>query len=287
MNSAQGLHPAPLARELEARGFESMWLPEHSHIPTSRLSPHPASDPLPEGYLHMMNPFVSLAAASAVTQRLVLGTAVSLILEKNLIDLAVEVATLDAISAGRVVLGVGVGWNAEELADHRPELPFRQRYSAMRERVAALRQLWSASEAGFDGRWDRFSPSWVYPKPMRGKVTIALGNWGPLGIRHAAEYADEWMPVDHWLAGEDGRPDVAAGIELFRRLVAENGRDPDQVPVSLLMFSRPSPSRIERYAALGVKRLVLTLPSAELVDADFTLRDLDVITPLVQQYSQD
>jgi probable F420-dependent oxidoreductase len=285
MNAASGLHPAPLARELEARGFESMWLPEHAHIPTSRTSVHPSGEALPEGYLHMMSPFVSLAAASAVTERLVLGTAVSLVLEKNLIDLACEVATLDVVSGGRVVLGVGVGWNAEELADHRPELPFRLRYSALRERVAALRALWTDSEAGFSGRWDNVSPSWLYPKPVRGTVPIASGNWGPLGIRHAAEYADEWMPIDAWLAGDDGRPDVAGGIELFRRLVAECGRDPDTVPVSLVMFSRPTPARIERYAALGVQRLVLTAPSAGLVDADFVRRDLDEVTPLVQQYA--
>lgn len=284
MNSASGMHPAQLARELEARGFESMWVPEHAHIPTSRRTPHPSGDTLPEGYLHMMNPFVSLAAASSVTERLLLGTAVSLILQHDVIDLAVEASTLDALSGGRFVLGVGVGWNAEELADHRPELPFKLRYSALKERVAALRAMWTDSETGFEGRWDRVSPSWVYPKPTRGTVPVALGNWGPLGIRHAAEYADEWMPIDAWLAGEDGKPDVAAGVALFRRLVAEFGRDPDTVPISLVMFSRPTASRIERYAALGIERVACTAPSAGLVDADFIARDLDAITPLVEQY---
>ncbi|MEZ5234192.1 MAG: TIGR03619 family F420-dependent LLM class oxidoreductase [Acidimicrobiales bacterium] len=284
MNSASGIHPAVLAKELEARGFESMWVPEHAHIPTARTSTHPSGDTLPEGYLHMMNPFVSLAAAAAVTERLVVGTAVSLILQHDAIDLAVEAATLDVLSNGRFVLGVGVGWNAEELADHRPELPFKLRYSALKERVAALRAMWTDSEAGFEGRWDRMSPSWVYPKPTRGTVPIALGNWGPLGIRHAAEYADHWMPIDAWLAGEDGKPDVAAGVELFRRLVAECGRDPDTVPISLVMFSRPTAKRIERYAALGIERVACTAPSAGLIDTEFTLRDLDAITPLVEQY---
>jgi probable F420-dependent oxidoreductase len=284
MNSARGLHPAPLARELEERGFESMWVPEHTHIPTSRVSPHPSADPLPEGYKHMMNPFVSLAAASAVSARLVLGTAVSLVLQHDMIDLAKETATLDVLSGGRFVLGVGVGWNAEELADHRPDLAFSQRYRALRERVAALRALWSDGESGFEGRWDRCSPSWVFPKPTTGKVPIALGNWGPLGMDHAAEYADHWMPIDHYLTGPDGEHDVAAGIERFRRLVAEKGRDPDDVPVSLLLFSRPTPSRIERYAELGVGRVVASVPSAEVVDADFVRRDLDEITPLVERY---
>lgn len=285
MNSASGLHPAQLGKELESRGFESMWVPEHGHIPTSRETPHPSANPLPEGYLHMMNPFVSLAAASAVTERLVLGTAVSLILQHDVIDLATEVATLDVLSGGRVVLGVGVGWNAEELADHRPELPFRQRYRAMRERVAALRALWQRSEEGFEGTWDKISPSWVYPKPTRGTVPIALGNWGPLGVRHAAEYADEWMPIDQYLLGEDGRPDVGLGIERFRSLVADAGRDPAEVSISLLLFSRPKPARIESYAALGVGRIVISVPSSDVVDADFIRRDLDEVTPLVTQYA--
>lgn len=284
MNSAAQLHPAALARELEARGFESMWVPEHTHIPTSRVSPHPSEDPLPEGYLHMMNPFVSLAAAGAVTERLVLGTAVSLVLQHDMIDLATETATLDVLTGGRFVLGVGVGWNAEELADHRPDLPFGQRYRAMKERVAALRALWSDSESGFEGTWDRCSPSWVFPKPTGGGVPVALGNWGPLGMAHAAEYADHWMPIDHYLTDDAGDHDVAAGIERFRRMVAERGRDPDDVPVSLLLFSRPTPARLDRYAELGVGRVVASVPSARVVDADFVLRDLDEITPLVEQY---
>ena len=284
MNSAGGLLPADLARELEARGFESMWVPEHTHIPTSRQTPHPSVNPLPSGYLHMMDPFVSLAAAAAVTQRLVLGTGVCLVLQHDVIGLAKAAATLDVVSNGRFVLGAGTGWNAEELADHRPALAFRQRYRAMEERIAALRTLWSDSEAGYSGKWDTVSPSWVFPKPVNGTVPIVLGHWGALGIDHAARYADEWMPIDAMLVGEDRRPDVAAGVEHFRRLVAEHGRDPDAVPVSLFMFSRPSDARIERYAALGIRRVVVSVPSAEVVPAADIMRDLDEITPLVQRH---
>ena len=284
MNSASGLRPDRLGRELEDRGFESMWVPEHTHIPTSRESPHPSINPLPEGYKHMMNPFVSLAAAGAVTERLVLGTAVSLILQHDVIDLAKETATLDVLTEGRFILGVGCGWNAEELRDHRPELPFRQRYRAMRERVAALRALWSDSEAGFEGEWDRCSPSWVFPKPTGGSIPVALGNWGPLGMAHAAEYADHWMPIDQYLTDREGNHDVPAGIEHFRNLMAEHGREPGEVEISLLLFSRPTPSRLDRYAAAGIERVVVSVPSADLVDADFVLRDLDTITPLVEQY---
>jgi alkanesulfonate monooxygenase SsuD/methylene tetrahydromethanopterin reductase-like flavin-dependent oxidoreductase (luciferase family) len=179
-----------------------------------------------------------------------------------------------------------VGWNREELADHRPDLPFERRYGALRERVAALRSLWRDSEAGFSGRWDNVSPCWLYPKPVRGTVPIALGNWGPLGIRHAAEYADEWMPVDVYLTDEHGDRDVGAGIEYFRRLVAESGRDPASVPISLISFPRPKPARIERYAALDVARMVVMVPSNGVVDADFVLRDLDDITPMLQTYAE-
>jgi probable F420-dependent oxidoreductase len=282
MNSAAGIPPAVLARELEERGFESMWVPEHTHIPAARLSPYPAGGELPEGYLHMMSPLVSLAAAASVTERLVLGTAVCLLLQHDLLDLATQTATLDVISGGRLQLGVGVGWNAEELADHRPELPFAQRYRAMRERVAALRTLWRDEVAAVDGTWDRVSPSWVYPKPARSTIPVVLGNWGPVGMRHAAEYADQWMPIDAMLVGDDGRPDVAVWLERFRTMVTECGRDIDDVPVSLLMFSRPTPARIERYASLGIGRLVLTSPSAALTPPDATLRLLDQMTPLVR-----
>jgi probable F420-dependent oxidoreductase len=284
MNSAAGLLPAELGRQLEDRGFESMWVPEHTHIPTSRLTPHPSTNPIPDGYLHMMDPLVSLAAAASVTERLTLGTAVCLVLQHDVVALAKAIATLDVVSGGRVVLGIGAGWNEEELADHRPDVPFRQRYSAMAERVAALRALWTDSEAGFTGRWDRVSPSWVFPKPVRGSVPVALGNWGALGVDHAARYADEWMPIDAMLQGVDGRPDVAAAVERFRRLVAEHGRDPASVPISLLMFSRPTDVRIERYAALGVRRVVLSVPSANVSSGIEILRDLDEITPIVQRH---
>lgn len=284
MNNAAGMLPADLGRELEERGFESMWVPEHTHIPTSRLTPHPSTNPIPDGYLHMMDPLVSLAAAASVTNRLVLGTAVCLVLQHDVIALAKAAATLDVVSGGRFVLGVGAGWNEEELADHQPDLPFRLRYSAMAERVAALRALWTDSEVGFAGRWDRVSPSSVYPKPVRGTIPIALGNWGALGVEHAARYADEWMPIDAMLRGPDGRIDVAAAIERFRRAVAEHGRDPDDVAVSVFMFSRPTDTRIERYRALGIRRVVLSVPSANVVPDSDIRRDLDEITPIVQRH---
>lgn len=285
MNSATGIHAAELAPELEARGYESMWVPEHTHIPISRISPFPSGIELPEGYYHMMNPFASLAAAGAVTSTLKLGTAVALFLQHSMINLAVETATLDVLTGGRLLLGAGVGWNAEELAGHRPDLPFKQRYSAMRERVAGLRALWDEDPVSFDGRWDQLEASVVQPKPVGGRIPILMGNWGNVGIRHAAEYADEWFPIDNMLLGPQGQSDVATGIARFRSQLEEFGRDPEKVPISLMLFGRPRADRIERYQELGVHRLVISAPNAELHSPDDTMRDLDAVRPILEPFN--
>ena len=182
LNALDGIRPDDLARELEQRGFDSIWVPEHSHIPTSRATPYPAGGALPDGYWNNMDPFVSLAMAAQVTTDLELCTGVCLLLEHDVLDLACTTATLDALTGGRLTLGVGVGWNEEELANHRPELPFKLRYSAMEERVEALRVAWSEDEAAFEGRWDRFEESWIYPKPADGTIPVALGNAGYLAL---------------------------------------------------------------------------------------------------------
>lgn len=284
VNTEFGIRPDVLARELEERGFDSLWLPEHSHIPVSRDSPFPSGGDLPEGYRHMMDPFTSLTAAAMVTRELTVATGVCLVLEHDLLSLAKRAATLDVLSGGRLLLGVGVGWNREELADHRPDLPFAQRYRALRERVAALRAAWGDDEAAFSGRWDRFSPSWVYPKPGGGRVPIALGSAGPLGIGHAAEYADHWCPVNTMLVGPDGRPDLEGAVARFRTLVAEAGRDPARVGISLLAFTRPTEARLERYAALGLDRVVLSSTTAAIEPAADTMRLLDELTPVVEAW---
>ena len=199
-----------------------------------------------------------------------------------MLDLACTTATLDALSGGRLRLGVGVGWNEEELANHRPDLPFKLRYSAMRERVAALRTAWADEEAEFDGRWDRFESSWVYPKPARGTIPIALGNAGPVGITHAAEYADEWCPIDASMLNDGRKPDVPGAIELFRTKAADAGRDPDEIPISIFTMGN-RPDRIERYAELGVGRVVIMPPTMHLHPADETLRHLDAMTDVMSE----
>ncbi|MEM9651874.1 MAG: LLM class F420-dependent oxidoreductase [Actinomycetota bacterium] len=281
LNTVEGIRPDDLAKELEQRGFDSIWVPEHSHIPTSRLSPYPAGGPLPEGYWRMMDPFVSLSLAASTTSSLELCTGICLLLEHDVLDLACTVATLDALAGGRVRLGVGVGWNEEELVNHNPSLPFKQRYSAMEERVAALRTAWADEEAEFSGRWDNFTSSWVYPKPVNGTVPIALGNAGPVGITHAARYADEWCPIDASMLHDGRKPDVPGAIELFRTKATEAGRDPDTIPISIFTMGNNA-DRIKSYAALGVDRVVIMPPTMDLHGADVTLRLLDNLGGLVE-----
>jgi probable F420-dependent oxidoreductase len=284
LNDASGIRPDDLARELEARGFDSIWMPEHSHIPTSRQTAYPGGGDLPEGYWRMMDPFVSLTLAAGASDRLQLYTGICLVLEHDLLDLACTTATLDALSGGRLHLGIGVGWNEEELVNHRPDLPFKKRYSAMEERVTALRTIWSEERPSFEGTWDRFTESWVYPKPADGTIPIVMGNAGPLGIDHAARYGDEWCPIDGSLLNDGRKPDVAGGIELFKTTAAEAGRDPDTIPISLFLLA-PRPDRVERYADLGVDRVVVMPPTMALHSADDTLRHLDSVADLVEAHA--
>ena len=283
-NHAEGILPGDLARELEARGFDSVWFPEHSHIPVDRRSPYPNGGPLPGSYFHMMDPWVSIAAAAAETSTLTLGTGICLLLEHDLLDLACAVATADVLAEGRVVMGIGVGWNEEELENHRPDLPFKKRYSAMRERVEALRTAWRDEEASFSGTWDSFSTSWVFPKPIKGTVPIALGNAGPLGIQHAAEYADEWAPIDVGVMNTAGKPDVLGGIQRFRNLADEAGRDGSSIPISLYIWGRRRQARLEEYAEAGVTQFVFTPVNFDLPSADETLRYIDELTSAIEEF---
>ena len=287
VNQHSGINPGDLASELEDRGYHSVWYPEHTHIPTSRESPYPNGGQLPPAYFSMMDPFVSIGVAAARTSKIRLCTGVCLLLQHDLIDLAQTVATADALSDGRVVLGIGVGWNREELADHRTDLEFPQRYSAMRERVAAMRSIWANDPVpAFDGRWDRHSESWVFPKPIAGSVPVALGNAGPLGIQHAAEYADEWCPIDVGVLNTSGKPDVVGGVERFRRLAAEAGReDAEAIPISLFVWGMPRVDRLERYADAGVDQFVFTPVHFNLPTVDETLRHLDELSTTVQVFN--
>lgn len=227
---------------------------------------------------------VSLAAAATVTKDLTIATGVCLILEHDLVALACQTATLDVLSGGRLLLGVGVGWNKEEFENHRRDIPFSKRYSALCERIEALRAIWANDEAEFAGTWDRVDRTFIYPKPVRRSISIAMGNAGPTGIRLAAKYADEWLPIDTSLPYKDGKPDVAGSIDEFRHLVETAGRDPTTIPITIFSFFRPTVERMERYNNLGVSRFVIAMPTTEVIPADDVLGHLDSSTQVMNTW---
>lgn len=253
-NSDYGHRTTDMAVEAEQRGYDSLWVGEHSHIPASRETPHPAGIELPQLYWHMRDPFTSLGAAAAVTSKIKLVTGVCLVLEHEVLDLAKSVATLDEVSDGRFLFGVGVGWNQEELANV-STVPWAQRYVAMRETIEALRGQWSQHEAGYSGTHVHIEPSWVYPKPVQQPgPPVLMGCQGRIGLQHAAEYADGWCPLDDFLG------DPRKAVDRFRSAVESYGRDPDSVPISMYCFSRPTEEKLELYRQLGVERTVLGAP---------------------------
>lgn len=248
MNTAQDPAPDILARTLEEAGFESLWYGEHSHIPMSRKTPYPAGGDLPEPYKKMMDPYISLMAAASATTHLKLGTGIALLLERELVSQAKTIATLDRLSGGRLLIGTGVGWNQEEF-ENVSRLPWQRRYHALKETVAAQRTLFSQPAPEYHGELIDFDPLWFEPKPAQvGGPKIILGVMGPLGIRHAAQWADGWMPVDVAMA------DVESDIRSFRRAVADFGRDPDAVEITMVVMSNPSVDQLKRYRDLGIAR---------------------------------
>jgi probable F420-dependent oxidoreductase len=249
--TAETIAPQELGRLAEERGFESLLLPEHTHIPSSRESPFPGGE-LPDYYSRVWDPFVACAAIAAATERLRVGTAVSLVAQHDPIVLAKTVATLDRLSGGRVLLGVGAGWNREEAADHRID-PGR-RFAAMDERVEAMRAIWSSDLPSFAGEEISFERIWQWPKPLRpGGPPILVGSNGPGALDRVLAYGDEWMPV--CLFDLDS---VLDRIPELRRRAAEAGRE---IGVTAYL-PPPEPEALERLEAAGVNRAIFMLPSA-------------------------
>jgi probable F420-dependent oxidoreductase len=185
--------PTELAAALEQRGFESLWLPEHSHIPLSRLSPYPAGGELPKKYYDVMDPFVVLGAAAAVTTRLRLATGICLVPQRDPIQTAKSVATIDQLSKGRFLFGVGAGWNADEMADHGTD--FKRRNEVLRERIEAMRAIWTQSKPSYHGEFVKFGPMMTWPKPVqKPHPPVWMGGGMPHGARRALAYGEGWMP---------------------------------------------------------------------------------------------
>ncbi len=248
----QSIGPAEVAREAEAREFTSLFLPEHTHIPSSRSTPAPMGEPLPEMYRRTLDPFVALTAAGAVTERLRLGTGICLIAQRDPIITAKEVATLDSLSGGRFVFGIGYGWNAEEIEDH--GVSFGDRREVGREKMLAMRKLWTEDEASFDGKYVRFEPSWAWPKPaQRPHPPIWIGGaGGPVLFSHLAEYGDGWMPI--------GGRGIAKSLPVLGEALEKAGRNPEGFPV-VPMGSIPEPGKLEYFGSLGISHVILNVPS--------------------------
>ena len=260
----QTIAAAELAREVEARGFHSLYFPEHTHIPTSRQTPPPTGEPeLPEEYKRTLDPFVALAAAAAATSRLRLGTGVCLVAQHHPLVLAKTVATLDLISGGRFVFGIGFGWNREEMASH--DVDFRTRRERVREHTLAMQRLWTGERASFAGEFVSFDESWSWPKPVQQPWPPILigGAPGPKMFAHIAEYADGWIPI--------GGAGVGAALPDLRRAVERAGRDPASLRV-VPFGTIPNPGKLDYYQSIGITEVVLRLPSAA---RDVTLRTLD------------
>jgi len=263
----QSFGPVELARAAEERGFSSLWVPEHTHIPTTRRTPSPTGEPLPEEYKRTLDPFVSLAMAAAVTTRLRIGTGIALPAQRDPIITAKEAATLDHLSGGRFDLGIGFGWNLDELEDHGGSKATRR--GVVRERLLAMQRLWADEVASFDGAHVHLSPSWAWPKPVQrvdGKPAVPVllgGAAGPTLFRHIAEYGNGWIPI--------GGAGLTSALDDLRAATEAAGRDPDRLRI-VPFGSLPDAGKLAHYESLGVTETVLRLPSA---GRDEVLRTLD------------
>ena len=244
--------PGVLARMAEERGFEALLFPEHTHIPAARQTPYPAGGELPPEYSRTHDPFVALSWAAACTERLLVGTAICLIVERDPIVTAKAVASLDQLSAGRFLFGVGAGWNAEEMANHGTD-PSR-RFGVMRERIEAMKEIWTHDEASYNGQHVQFDRIWCWPKPLQQPhPPVLVGGNGPKVLDRVVRYGDEWMP--NRVGPDDGM--IERCLELARR-AEQAGRGP--IPITIAGMMR-DPARIERFEQAGVHRSVFWLPS--------------------------
>ncbi len=261
------IQPAELARAVEERGLDSLFFPEHTHIPTSRKSPFPGGGELPPEYSHTHDQFVALTAAAVVTKRIKLGTGICLVIERDPILLAKEAASLDMISGGRLILGIGGGWNAEEMENHGTN--FKRRWKVLRERVLAMREIWSKETAEFHGEFVNFDPIWSYPKPVQaGGPPILLGSEAKRAPERVVDYCDGWMPINR-------RPEqLAEGLKAIRETADRAGRRFDTIQLGL--FAAPGKEdAARRTMEMGFTHLIFPLPPAK----------ADTVMPLLDGYA--
>ena len=257
-----------LAREMEARDFESLWVPEHTHIPVSRRSPWPGGPNLPQEYWHTHDPFVALATAAAATTRLKVATGICLVVERDPITTAKQVASLDHLSRGRFIFGIGGGWNAEEMEHH--GTPFAKRWRVMRERVLAMKELWTKDEAEFHGEFVNFDRSWAWPKPAQKPYPpILMGGEGATTFDRVVDYCDGWMPIGFRLT------DPVAKIAALRERWARAGRGPGALDVTIFGV-KPEVAALDALRRAGVTRAIFMMPS----------EPRDKVLPLLDGYAK-
>ena len=267
------IQPVALAKAVEERGLDSLFFPEHTHIPVSRDTPFPGGGDLPEMYWHTHDPFVALGAAAAVTERIKLGTGICLVIERDAITLAKECASLDMISNGRFILGIGAGWNREEMENHGAN--YKNRWAVVREKVLAMKTIWQEDEPEYHGEWVDFDPIWSYPKPVQaGGPPVWIGANSKWVFDRVAEYAEGWMPIGGLGSGN---------MERMQEALAAKGRKVEDLDLAL--FGAPTDvdqlrGRIEQ----GFDHLIFNLPPAE---SDKILPLLDKYATLAEQIKSD
>lgn len=246
------IQPVELGVAAEERGFESIWLPEHTHIPASRLTPWPGGSDLPKEYWHTHDPFVALAAIAGATSRIRIATGICLVIERDPITLAKEVASLDMISGGRFIFGIGAGWNAEEMENHGAS--FKERWKIVREKIEAMKEIWTKDEPEYHGRYVNFDKIWSWPKPVqKPHPPIILGSETKWARQRVVEYGDGWMPIFGM------SPDLGESVKDLRDRAEKAGRDPKSI--SLTMYGASADKDIINYLKdLGFDRVVLPLP---------------------------
>jgi probable F420-dependent oxidoreductase len=247
--------PAEVAAVAEERGFESLLFCEHTHIPTSRLSPYPLGGDLPKMYLHTYDPFVACTAAAAATRRLRIGTGVCLVVQRDPITTAKEVASVDRFSGGRFLFGVGAGWNREEMVNHGTDP--RSRMALLSERIEAMRRIWTTDEAEYHGKFVDFDPIWSYPKPVQSPLPVLIGGMGPTVEERILSIGDGWLAESVPLQDLD---EFAARVAKLRKRAADAGRG--RIPVTIFDASSEA-GMAERYEAAGIDRLLYQLPDGD------------------------
>lgn len=272
----QSLGPIDAARQAEAAGFESIWFPEHSHIPVSRETPWggvKGAKPLPDWYWRTLDAFVALAAAAAVTEQIKLGTGITLVAQRDPIWLAKEVASVDFLSGGRMLFGIGYGWNKEELASH--GVDYAERRALVRESILLMKELWTKMEASFAGELLKLEASWAWPKPIqRPHPPIILGGEaGPKTIVDMVEFCDGWMPLAT-------RHDIAGKVAEVKQAVAAAGRDPEAFTITAY-GTKSTAENIESLIDLGVDRIVFNLPQKT---ADEVTERIEQLGELIKTY---